>query len=122
MSPARARARRHWRSGRATTLLRSLFIEIRSFRQQEARDELLAALLPYQSRLGFVNVDAAGIGWYMAQHRAKYFRVQAVNVGQAAMDSERFVSLKAELYWGERMRFESRDVAHLTDEKTICKV
>src|SRR6266849_6078421 len=50
-------------------------IEIRSFRQQDARGELVAALLPYQSRLGFVNVDAAGIGWYMAQHLAEYFRV-----------------------------------------------
>jgi len=82
---------------------------------------LIAALLPYQSRLGFVNVDAAGIGWYMAQHLAEYFRVQAINVGQAATDSERFVNLKAELYWGVRMRFESRDVAGLTDEKTIAQ-
>ena len=80
----------------------------------------MAALLPYQARLGFVNVDAAGIGWYMAQHLAEYFRVQAINVGEAAIDSERFVNLKAELYWGLRMRFESCDVAGLTDERTIA--
>ena len=58
----------------------------------------------------------------MAQHRAKYFRVQAVNVGQAAMDSERFVNLKAELFWGVRMRFESCDVAGLMDDKTIAQL
>src|SRR6266478_4425104 len=97
-------------------------IEIRSFRQQDARGELVAALLPYQARLGLVNVDAAGIGWYMAQHLAEYFRVQAINVGQAATDSERFVNLKAELYWGVRMRFESCDVAGLMDEKTIAQL
>ena len=81
-------------------------IEIRSFRQQDARGELVAALLPYQARLGFVNVDAAGIGWYMAQHPAEYFRVQAINV-EGFTDSERFVNLKAELYWGVRMDSES---------------
>ena len=97
-------------------------IEIRSFRQQDARGELVAALLPYQARLGLVNVDAAGIGWYMTQHLAEYFHVQAINVGQAAMDSERFVNLKAELFWGVRMRFESCDVAGLMDEKTIAQL
>jgi hypothetical protein len=37
-------------------------------------------------------------------------------------DSGRFVNLKAELYWGVRMRFESCDVAGLMDEKTIAQV
>ena len=97
-------------------------VEIRSFAQQDARGELVAALLPYQSRLGFVNVDAAGIGWYMAQHLAEYFRVQPINVGEAAVDSERFANLKAELYWGVRMRFEGSDVAGMTDEKTIAQL
>jgi phage terminase large subunit len=97
-------------------------VEIRSFRQQDARGELMAALLPYQSRLGRVNVDGAGIGWYMAQHLAEYLHVQAINVGEAAIDTERFVNLKAELYWGGRMRFESYDVAGLTDDKTIAQL
>jgi phage terminase large subunit len=97
-------------------------VEIRSFRQQDARGELMAALLPYQSRLGRVNVDGAGIGWYMAQHLAEYLHVQAINVGEAAIDTERFVNLKAELYWGVRMRFESYDVAGLTDDKTIAQL
>jgi hypothetical protein len=58
----------------------------------------------------------------MAQHLGEYFRVQAINVGEAAVDSERFLNLKAELYWGTRMRFESCDVAGLTDEKTIAQL
>jgi phage terminase large subunit len=97
-------------------------VEIRSFRQQDARGELMAALLPYQGRLGFVNVDAAGIGWYMARHLAEYFSVQAINVGEAATNPERFVNLKAELYWGVRMRFEGDDVAGLADDKAIAQL
>ena len=97
-------------------------VEIHSFRQQDARGDLVVALLPYKDRLGFVNVDAAGIGWYMAQHLAEYFCVQAINVGEAATDPERFVNLKAELYWGLRMRFESDDVAGLGDDKTIAQL
>jgi phage terminase large subunit len=97
-------------------------IEVRSFSQQDARGELMAALLPYQGRLGFVNVDAAGIGWYMTQHLGEYFRVQAINVGAAAVDSEHFVNLKAELYWGVRMRFEAGHVAGLRDDKTIAQL
>ena len=114
MWPARARTRPYSRSGKGTTSSRSVRLD--------SKTHGVAALLPYQAHLGLVNVDAAGIGWYMAQHLAEYFRVQAINVGQAATDSERFVNLKAELYWGVRMRFESRDVAGLTDEKTIAQL
>jgi phage terminase large subunit len=97
-------------------------IEIRSIAESDARGELVAALLPYQGQLGLVNVDCAGIGWYMAQHLDDYFDVQPVNVGSAAADSEHFANLKAELYWGLRMRFESGDVAAMKDSKTVAQL
>ena len=97
-------------------------VEIRSFPQQDARGELTAALLPYQGRLQSVNVDAAGIGWYMAQHLAQFFPVQAINVGQSPVNPEQSVNLKAELYWGLRMRFERGGLAGMTDEKTIAQL
>jgi hypothetical protein len=97
-------------------------IKMMSFAQPDPRGELVAALLPYQSQLEFVNVDSAGIGWFMAQHLAEYFPVQAVNVGAAAGDSERYVNLKAQLYWALRMRFEANDLAGITDEKTIAQL
>jgi hypothetical protein len=78
--------------------------------------------MPYQGRLGTVNVDAAGIGWYMAQHLGADFPVQAINVGSSPVNGEQFVNLKAELYWGLRMRFERGDLAGLTDEKTIAQL
>lgn len=97
-------------------------IEIRSFAEQDARGAVTAALLPYQGRLCMVNVDTAGIGWYMAQHLAERFPVEAVNVGSSPVDSEHFVNLKAEHYWGLRMRFESGVLAGLTDERTIAQL
>ena len=97
-------------------------IEIRSFAEQDARGAVTAALLPYQGRLGTVNVDSAGIGWYMAQHLAERFPVEAINVGSSPVNPEHFVNLKAELYWGLRMRFERGVLAGMTDEKTIAQL
>ena len=97
-------------------------VEMVAFPHQDPRGELISALWPYQSRLESVNVDSAGIGWYLAQHLAESFPVQAVNVGSASSDSERYVNLKAEVYWGLRMRFEAGDVAGITDEKTIAQL
>ncbi len=97
-------------------------VEMIAFPQQDPRGELVAALLPYQGRLELVNVDSAGIGWYLAQHLAEFFPVQPVNVGTAPSDSERYVNLKAEVYWGLRMRFEAGDVAGIQDEKTIAQL
>lgn len=90
--------------------------------QADARGELVAALLPYQSRLAHVYVDSAGVGWYMAQHLGELFPVQEVNVGTSPANPEQFSNLKAELYWGLRMRFEAGHMAGLTDEKTIAQL
>jgi hypothetical protein len=67
-----------------------------------------------------VNVDAAGIGYYLAKHLQDVgYPVRPVNVGERASDRERYVNLKAEFYWGLRLRFQQGDVAGLTDERTI---
>src|SRR6266567_748175 len=97
-------------------------VDMRSITADDARGEVLAVLLPYQAQLQWVTVDGIGIGWYMFQHLGEYFNVQGVNVSQAAFDRERFSNLKAELYWGLRMRFESGAVAALTDAKTIAQL
>ena len=67
-----------------------------------------------------MNVDAAGIGYYLAKHLQDVgYPVRPVNVGERASDRERYVNLKAEFYWGLRLRFQQGDVAGLTDERTI---
>ena len=85
----------------------------------DSRGEVLAALAPYKDRLKHVNVDSVGLGYYFARHledNGYQGRVIDVNVGEAARDSEKYVNLKAELYWGLRLRAAAGDLAGLTDD------
>jgi phage terminase large subunit len=87
---------------------------------QDPRGAVITALAPYRHRIDVVNVDAAGIGYYLAKHLQDLgFPVRAVNVGERATDRERYANLKAELYWGLRRRFQAQEVGGLTDERTI---
>ncbi len=86
----------------------------------DPRGQLVAALAPYKAQRIQVKVDSAGIGYYLGQHlKDNGFEVEMVNVGESPRDSEKFSNLKAELYWGLRMRAQAGDLAGLTDEKTI---
>jgi hypothetical protein len=87
---------------------------------QDPRGAVVAALAPYRHRLDVVNVDAAGIGYYLAKHLQDLgYPVRPVNVGERSSDRERYANLKAEFYWGLRQRFQAGDVAGLMDERTI---
>ena len=99
-------------------------IDIRAFTSDDARGDVTAALLPYQSSLSWVNVDADGLGWYMAQHLKGHFRVQEIQAGRSAINdcSEQFSILKAQLYWCLRERFEANQVSGLKDERTIAQL
>lgn len=77
----------------------------------DPRGELLEALRPFRDALDGVNVDTAGIGHYLALHlQDAGLPVRFVNVGAEPVDRERFRNLKAEAYWGLRMRFAAGDV------------
>ena len=98
-------------------------ILLRSWAGRDPRGEVLAALLPYKGSLKGVNIDSAGIGYYMAQHLKDHgLPVNEINVGEKAKDSEKFSNRKAEVYWAFRMRAEAGDVAGLTDERTIAQL
>ena len=43
-------------------------------------------------------------------------------MGEVSNDSDHFVNLKAQLYWGLRLRFEAGDVAGLTDDLMISQL
>lgn len=91
-----------------------------SWPQEDPRGEVVAALEPFRAELEAVNVDSIGIGWGMYQHlKDLKFPAIAVNVGEAAHDGEKYANLKAELYWGLRMRFQAGDVSGLDDETAI---
>jgi hypothetical protein len=80
------------------------------------------ALTPYRdaNELESVNVDSIGIGWGMYCHLLDLgFPAVAVNVGERPRDSEKFANLKAELYWGLRLRTEAGDLSGLLDERAL---
>jgi ribosomal protein L37AE/L43A len=89
----------------------------------DPRGDLVAALTPYKSSLKEVNIDSAGIGYYMAQHiKDLGFPVTEINVGERAKDSEKFFNKKSEIYWAFRMRAEAGDLAGLVDERAIAQL
>lgn len=57
------------------------------------------------------NVDEIGIGRGVVDRAKEQDKpVSGINVGEKANDPERFVNLRAELFWGLRERFEQGDV------------
>jgi phage terminase large subunit len=95
-----------------------LYLE--SWTESDPRGKVLAALEPYKGRLRQLNVDSTGIGYGMARHISDFkYPVRDINVGVAARDPEKYANLKAELYWGLRLRFQSGDMSGCFSEKVI---
>jgi phage terminase large subunit len=91
----------------------------------DPRGEVLAVLAEYRDRLRMIKVDSAGLGHYFALHlvdNGYQGRVAFVNVGESPHDGEQYSNLKAELYWGLRMRFQAGEVAYLKDDVTISQL
>jgi hypothetical protein len=98
-------------------------VSLKSWPNSDPRGELVKALLPYKDNLDTVNVDSCGIGYYLARHLEDCgFPVSDINVGDSPRDKEQYFNLKAELYWGLRMRLESGDMAGLDDEVAISQL
>lgn len=101
----------------------NLVAPLQSWSQADPRGKVVDALLPWQTQLESVNVDSAGIGYYMGQHLADVgFPVRLVNVGTVPTDPERYANLKAELYWGLRLRAAAGDFTGLTDDRAISQL
>jgi phage terminase large subunit len=96
---------------------------LKAWSNSDPRGQVLDALRPFTAQLEGLNVDSVGVGHYMAQHLRDYgLPVNEVNVGSSPSDSEKYANLKAELFWGLRLRAESGDIAGLVDEKTISQL
>jgi len=97
-------------------------IHLQGWEQPDPRGEVVSALLPYKDRVE-INVDNVGIGYYLARHLEDLgFQVYDVNVGLPSRDSEKYSNLKAEFYWGLRMRLSAGDLCGLDDEMTIAQL
>lgn len=92
----------------------------------DPRGVVAAALLPYRQRLDAVNVDEVGIGYHLCTHLEDLrFPAVGVNVGERCADeanAERFVNLKAQLYWGLRERFQTGDMAGSLSEEAVTQL
>jgi hypothetical protein len=96
-------------------------VDRRVWLDPDPRGELIAALREW--RIERVNVDAIGVGWYLAKHLADAgFAVEPINVAERADDSEHYANRKAELYWGLRMRFEAGEITGLDDDVTVSQL
>lgn len=98
-------------------------VAFRSWPQADPRGEVAAFLQEQTPALERVRVDSAGLGYYFERylHDQKLPTV-GVNVGSASSDSDKYVNLKAELYWGLRIWFQENSVAGLTDERTLAQL
>jgi hypothetical protein len=100
------------------------------WRIDDPRSEVAAILLDYGGSLAnatrrfkSLNIDSAGIGYYFAKHFTDLgYNVNYINVGEGAYDTEHFANLKAELYWGLRMRFKASDVYGLNDSLAVSQL
>ena len=75
-----------------------------------------------------VRIDEIGMGAGVVDRLAEqnFKEVKGVNVAEKADDSEQFVNLRAELWWGLRKRFEDKDISipdndDLTSQLTSIK-
>jgi hypothetical protein len=74
--------------------------------------------LAYEEHPASIAVDVIGVGSGVVD-RLREMRIDgivAVNVGDPAFDSERFLNRRAELYWGLRERFRRGEIALKPDE------
>jgi hypothetical protein len=98
-------------------------ILLRSWEKSDPRGDIVSALRPYKGSLKRVNIDSAGIGYYMAQHLKDFgLPITEINVGQKPNDSEKFSNKKAEIYWEFRMHAEAGDLAGLVDDRAIAQL
>jgi hypothetical protein len=95
-------------------------LKLKAWSGIDARGAVAAELAPYRSRLDALNVDAIGVGAYFAKHLKDLgFPVRSIRVGEKSRRPDRFINLKAELYWDLRERFEKGAVDGLKDEQAI---
>lgn len=97
----------------------------RGWANPDPRGDVLAELAPFSEQLKRLKVDSIGQGYYFARHledNGYRGRVIDVNVGESPEDKERYANLKAELYWGLRLRAESGDLAGLTSDLALSQL
>lgn len=99
-------------------------LDVRAWPDADAWDWCIGALKEWKHKgLRHVNVDAAGIGWGLCREiEREGFSVSRINVGESPetdQEKDRFLNLRAVLWWTLRERFKDGDVAGLTDNTML---
>lgn len=102
-------------------------LEQRAFAQADSRGEVVAMLRPWKALgLDAVNVDVAGIGHYFALALEDAgLPVVRINVGEAPTDDEareKYLNLRAQVFWSFREWAASGMLAGLTDQTTLAQL
>lgn len=98
-------------------------IDFGAWPQEDPRGQIVQKLNSYKPLLRSVNVDSNGVGWGLYTHLLDLkFPANPVNVGTAAVDTNKFSNLKAELYWNCRLMFQKHEVTGLLDDKTYAQL
>lgn len=108
---------------------RTTIIDMRAWRGEDTRGQVVEFLNTYRRRLSVVRVDSIGIGFNFAKHLQDHrFLVDEINVGMACESkpelgandpAQRFVNLKACYYQTVADTLERDQLYGLTDETTI---
>jgi phage terminase large subunit len=70
-----------------------------------------------------VKDDDAGVGGGVTDRlREMGVPIDPINVGSAAHDPEKFLNLRAELYWSMKMRFEAGDIIIPDDDQLVSEL
>jgi hypothetical protein len=102
-------------------------LHLEAWADADARGKVLAALRPWKQRgLDAVNVDVAGLGHYFGLSLSdEGYPVVPVNVGESPTTDkakEKFLNLRAEVFWSFREWVEAGMLAGLTDRTAMTQL
>lgn len=70
-----------------------------------------------------VRIDEIGVGAGVVDRlKEQGYEIEGVNVGEKASNSEKFINLRAEVYWGLRERFQQGDISIPNDDDLIAQL
>lgn len=80
-------------------------------------------LLIDEEKPAITRIDEIGVGaGVLDRLNEQGYDVEGINVGEKANDSEKFINLRAEIYWGLRERFQQGDISIPNDDDLIAQL
>jgi hypothetical protein len=98
-------------------------LEMQAWNDPDPRGRIAELLNRYRSRLKTVRIDAIGLGYGIALSlQDQKFPIEMVNVGAGSSAPDRFLNLRAELYWDLKDQFKAGQITGLLDDKALSQL